>query len=108
MCHLSPSRAASRVRRVFDDAPSRGDTPRGLHRKDQRRVRSSDRHGKVPTPVKGRSGETVNRKRAPAAHGKNGPGGDLPQAADHQSGDQRSGLPLLALRWGVRPASTRS
>ena len=41
----------------------------------------------------------------PAAHGKNGPGGDLPQAADHHRGDQRSGLPLLAPRSGVDPVN---
>src|SRR6516165_10703559 len=38
-----------------------------------------------------------------AAHGPNGPGSDLSQAADHHHGDRRAGLSLLAPRSGIDP-----
>ncbi len=39
----------------------------------------------------------------PAAHGENGPGGTVPQAADHHPGIGCAGLPLLAPRSGADP-----
>jgi len=47
----------------------------------------------------GRSGEAVNRKRVQRSW-ENGPGGPLPQAADHHAAPGRAGLSLLAPRIG--------
>src|SRR5208337_678868 len=38
-----------------------------------------------------------------AAHGENGPGSAVPQAADHHRGARRAGLSLLAPRSGADP-----
>ena len=43
------------------------------------------------TAVLERSGEAVNRKRVQRLMAVDGPGGDLPQAADHRRGDRTRG-----------------
>ena len=50
-----------------------------------------------------RPGEAVNRKRVQRLMALDGPGGAASQAADHDRGDGREGLPLPASRPGADP-----
>ena len=71
------------------------ENPRLMRLIDQQFLRTPFNGSRRMTASLERSGRFGQSQAGPAAHGIDGPGRDLPQAADHCGGARLTGLPLL-------------